>query len=279
MFFLLITFLTGFFAMTNMLAARCVSTYEERDPITDVAFSHDGRFGVSVSMTGRSIRIWRLFSDAWKWPTEVKLNMSPRELAVLPGDLRILVGGQPLRLWDPSCSGDGVQEFQGHEGPVYAVAASPDGQRVLSGGFDQTMRLWDIATSQCLRTFCCNDKVKAVAFSPDGTLGLSGSERSLESSAEMRLWDLESGECLRTFELPGDPSCLAFDANAEYAYSGSGSKVNYWNLTTGECAREFECAAGTCRDQCGWRISDRLRTQRSSTVASRIRASSVLNQA
>src|SRR5947209_7265230 len=35
----------------------------------------------------------------------------------------------------------------------FTVAFSPDGARILSGGFDNTMKLWDVATGRLLRTF------------------------------------------------------------------------------------------------------------------------------
>src|SRR5262245_50936108 len=54
----------------------------------------------------------------------------------------------------------------GHTDGAQAVAFSPDGKLLASGGFDNTIKLWEVGTGRMLRTLVC--KVKSIAFSPDG---------------------------------------------------------------------------------------------------------------
>ena len=69
---------------------------------------------------------------------------------------------------------------------MLAAALSPDGQRALSGSYDQTLKLWDLASGRTLQTFSGHrDWVQSVAFSPDGRRALSGSV-----DTTLRLWKL-----------------------------------------------------------------------------------------
>jgi predicted Fe-S protein YdhL (DUF1289 family) len=64
----------------------------------------------------------------------------------------------------------------------------------LSGSLDKALRLWDLGTGNCLRTFeGHSDYVSAVYISPNGTTGLSGS-----SDKTLRLWDLAPGNQLHS---------------------------------------------------------------------------------
>ena len=77
---------------------------------------------------------------------------------------------------------------------VYSAEFSPNGQQAVSGGYDATVKLWDVSTARLIRTFIGHAApVKSVAFSPDGATVASGSDDNT-----VRLWDTATGRLLRT---------------------------------------------------------------------------------
>ena len=62
--------------------------------------------------------------------------------------------------------------LEGHEGWVASVAWSPDGSKLASGGFDETIRVWDAASGKEIYTLELEGHegwVSSVAWSPDGS--------------------------------------------------------------------------------------------------------------
>ena len=70
-----------------------------------------------------------------------------------------------------------VHCLHGHTNYVTCVAYSPDGNQIVSGSQDKTIRVWNATTGQCVAgPFKGHtQKVTSVAYSPDGHQIVSGS--------------------------------------------------------------------------------------------------------
>lgn len=62
-----------------------------------------------------------------------------------------------------------MRVLEGHSDVVMALAFAPDGSRLVSAGWDGTIRVWDPRTGRTERTMrTANERALAVAYSPDG---------------------------------------------------------------------------------------------------------------
>ena len=124
--------------------------------------------------------------------------------------------------------------LSGHTGGINSVTFSPDGKRALSGSgrYGDSLRLWDLATGQTLKTVTGKAlQVTSVTFSPDGKRALWG---SLDGT--VRLWDLASGQTLLTLKgHTGGVRSVAFSPVGSRALSVSEDKtLRLWDLATGQ---------------------------------------------
>jgi serine/threonine-protein kinase len=151
----------------------------------DVAVVAPGsKFALLVSPKGAAM--WDLSSL-----TEQKLKIVLKDEQVLAlsaaGDLAVSQASNAILLWatlgnKPKEPGELAEPAKG----VASLALSADGKRLLVGGTDGSLRLWDVVGKQRLRSFQGHDgPVKCVAFSADGRLAVSGG-----ADGTVRLWKL-----------------------------------------------------------------------------------------
>ncbi|TMQ19635.1 MAG: DUF4365 domain-containing protein, partial [Deltaproteobacteria bacterium] len=128
---------------------------------------------------------------------------------------------------------------------VWSLTPSADGQNLLTASYDNTVRLWDVATGRCLRVLEGHtEAVRAIAWSPDQRQLLSGG-----NDTTVRVWDVDSGRCVRVLE--GHRSLIngvAWSADQRLALSASDdANVRLWDIETGRCLRILEGHARTIR--------------------------------
>jgi WD40 repeat protein len=80
---------------------------------------------------------------------------------------------QPARFSPPLGTVYGIHH--GHSDSVRAISWSPDGTRIASCSWDNTVQVWDATTGDTLFTYRGHSlEVNAVAWSPDGSRVASG---------------------------------------------------------------------------------------------------------
>lgn len=128
----------------------------------------------------------------------------------------------------------------GHADSVLSVCVSDDGRFVLSGSEDSTLRLWEIATGHCIRTF--SGHTGAVAFVSilhEGRVAFSASK-----DGTFKLWNVTHGECLSTVQAEAaqtmDSVCVGRDGRIAVVASQTGPLLTVWDVESGECLRTLD---------------------------------------
>jgi WD40 repeat protein/energy-coupling factor transporter ATP-binding protein EcfA2 len=119
--------------------------------------------------------------------------------------------------------------FIGHQNAVNSVAISQDGQLIVSGSSDKTVRLWDGQGTAIAPPFTGHEKeVYCVAISPNAEIIASGS-----ADGTVRLWDLKGNLIALPFKHESGYSVLAvaFSPNGQViASAGWDSSIGLWDL-------------------------------------------------
>jgi WD40 repeat protein len=202
-----------------------------------LAFSPDGNTLAIGGYYQNEIVLW----DLHKNEALFELPQNARALDFSKDGTILAAAGADkiVRLWNTT-TGKVLHECKGHESELFAVAFSPEGDLLASGGgsggtsHNNEIRLWDPATGKEVaeldddnqRLLQLPDAVYSLAFSPDGkTLGAGG-------AYVVRLWDVPRRKVAHRLE-----NCsydVAFSPNSKSLVAAG--EFGIYDLASGEIA-------------------------------------------
>ena len=105
--------------------------------------------------------------------------------------------------------------FKGHQGSVNSVAISTNGQTIVSGGHDGTVRLWDNKGKQLAELKGHQGSVNSAAISTDGQKIVSGG-----ADGTVRLWDSKGKQLAELKGHQGSIYSVAISTDGQKIVSG-----------------------------------------------------------
>jgi WD40 repeat protein len=215
--------------------ARATLPSHIRDVVRGLALSTDGSLLAAASLDG-TVTVWnpvtmQLRGTVLEREQAFRVAFSPDGSLLACGTL-----DKTVKVVD-SRTGGLRKTLEGHAGWVWSLAFSPDGLTLATAGSDRVAKVWDVATWRLSRELEGPSSIKAVAFSPDGSV------LAARHDSAVLLWDARKGTVQRTIEIGGtEDASLAFHPDGSLLASGCNDKtVKLWDVASGELRRSLPC--------------------------------------
>uniref|UniRef100_A0A1B6E8F8 Serine-threonine kinase receptor-associated protein n=1 Tax=Clastoptera arizonana TaxID=38151 RepID=A0A1B6E8F8_9HEMI len=125
-------------------------------PLTSLEVSKDG----SILTVAYAKQIAFVSSDTLEIIREIKVPTQIYSASLHPDKTIFVCGGEDFKMYKYDFnSGDEIDSFKGHFGPVHCVRFSPDGELYASGSEDGTLRLWQTTVGKTYGLWKCVDSV------------------------------------------------------------------------------------------------------------------------
>ncbi|WP_422924552.1 sigma-70 family RNA polymerase sigma factor [Singulisphaera sp. PoT] len=218
--------------------------------VMSVSFSPDGS-RLATATDDMTIRIYEVASgvEHLKIPVRCFANV----VALCPDGKTLAWGGtnpaadgeaggwKTITLWDLE-AGKERAVLRGHSEGISSLSCTADGSRLASGSYDQTVRLWNVASGEPRKVFQSEQPVHGVALSPDGSklAAASGQRYSSDddkTTAEpgyVQVWDVAVGKARNPIVAHASAArTVAFHRDGEFLISGGqDGQIKLWDVAT-----------------------------------------------
>ena len=189
----------GTIKIWDVASGKCVKSFQAHSK--SVRSIHV--YGDKILSCGEDdlLKFWDLSSEENRDSVSLGLTMAFSCAISYRSNLIAIVGSRPIIQIRNLNTGEQLQHLGEHDS-VLSVGFLPDGKSLMSGSGDGSLRLWDLSTSKCVRTFTGHQKaIVALGYLNDGAQLISG---SMDKS--IKIWDRATGKCIQS--LDGDTSMM-----------------------------------------------------------------------
>ena len=212
-----------------------------RGYVTDLKFSPDRKTLLSAS-EDKTVRFWNSVEgskqsvmETFEFPIlGVAWSPNGKQIATAEGDETRLSKPGSVKIWNAE-SQELVQELTPHESAATSVLFSPDGSRLLSGGYDEKVNIHEVETGKPFGFFGGHSRpINSLALVADGRLVASGSGGRAKGKNEIKVWDPTDGTEVASVEAhTGKITKVASSPGADRLLSSSQDEtVAIWDTTS-----------------------------------------------
>ncbi len=220
--------------LSTLTVPEVAPTEEAKDSITAAAFSADGKWEafarhgrIELKAAGEGGNVRTLATPEGKI-NALHFSADGAWLVAATG----ISGLKGEALVFDIASGETVKRFGegSHRDILFDAELSPDGAVLATAGYDQGIRLWDVATGKPLRALTAhNGAIYDLAFSPDGTALASAS-----GDGTCKIWQVATGERLDTLNQPeAEQYRVAFTPDGQHLVAaGADNRIRLWRFVS-----------------------------------------------
>ena len=218
--------------------------------VYSLAFTPDARrLVIGCDPQNHGVQVWDIATGATK-----NLGGSGIRIQMFPDGRRFATCWHSPTIQIVDLDTGGVLREIDHGARMWVLSVSQDGRRLMSGGLDKVMRIWDVETGDLLNTHANlhQDWITRGVFSPDGKEGITvGHDQTL------RVWDVASGKVRLTIKHPAAVWSLAVTPDGRHVLTGTGGSlqsslavlkigqgpdnlIRMWDAASGQLVREMK---------------------------------------
>ncbi len=199
----------------------------------------------SAQVSSSTLALWNLESGT-RLVTLLKPGSSPAQAIAFSTDSKriaaILANGQ-AQVWDTT-TGKAQRSWKAHADKPNALALSPNGQWLVSGSGDRTVKLWDFNSGKLLKTLSLGAGETQASAVQDLLMSSDSTRLAIATDRTIQLWDLPNGKLVKVAFArspqqaktlgPTLPQAMAFSPDGKsLATLDLDNSIKLWNANNG----------------------------------------------
>jgi WD40 repeat protein len=126
-----------------------------------------------------------------------------------------------------------VRTLSGHTETTNAALLVDQDRRIVSGSWDGTIRVWDVATGQQLQHWDAGSEVDSLVAAPDGSIVVSR-----DQADKIQVWDGKTGSL--AYRLPEKARTLGITADGHGLLLAEEKRIMLWDLKARQRVRSWK---------------------------------------